>query len=113
VGTTRAPPEDVPLLPEELLLDLLPLEEPLVDELPLDLLPLDVLPLELPPLDVLAEVPLLDNAAPVVPSAAPVVTGEEPPAPLQAARAASVGRAGCTRKLTPRGSRRSLAAAAA
>jgi hypothetical protein len=51
VGTTRVPPEDVPLLSEEL-----PLEEPL----------LDALPLEVPPLDVLGEVPLLDDVAPVV-----------------------------------------------
>jgi hypothetical protein len=93
VGTTRAPPEEVPLLPEELALDLLPLDEPLLDE-PL----LDVLPPEVPPLDVLPLEGVLltftgaavGAAAPVVPAGAAVATGKEPLAPLQAARAPSI-----------------------
>jgi hypothetical protein len=102
VGTTRFPPEEVPPLPEELLLDVLPLEEPLVDEPLLDVLPLDVLllldvaPLEAP---LPTEFPPLDDATPVVPVVPGVASGEDPLLPLQAARAASVGASRQRRKV--------------
>jgi hypothetical protein len=111
VGTTRFPPEEVPPLPEELVLDALPLEEPLVDEPPLDLPPLDVLPPDvlLPEVPLLDELPLetplptedppLDDATPVTPDGSAVADGEDPLVPLHAASAASMGASRQRRKV--------------